>query len=157
MSESASASASDVVLRSFQPDDAAALVELWRRCDLVRPQNNPHADIARKCAVDPAGLIVAAAAAGEGAILGSVMVGYEGHRGWINYLAVDPSRRRSGLGRRLMAAAEAYLREIGCPKINLQVRTTNRDVLAFYAAIGFLPDDVVSLGKRLIEDRGASG
>ena len=80
------------------------------------------------------------------------MAGYEGHRGWINYLAVDPNERAAGHGRALMAAAETRLRERGCPKINLQVRATNPDAIAFYGRIGFTIDDAVSLGKRLVID-----
>ena len=85
-------------------------------------------------------------------VLGTVMAGYEGHRGWINYLAVDPSRRRRGLGTRLMDEAEVLLGERGCPKINLQIRSENADATAFYGALGYRTDDVVSLGKRLIDD-----
>lgn len=88
----------------------------------------------------------------EERVVGSVMAGYEGHRGWINYLAVDPEVRRQGLGRRLMDAAESRLLELGCPKINLQVRSSNAEVLAFYDRIGFGRDDVVSFGKRLVDD-----
>jgi ribosomal protein S18 acetylase RimI-like enzyme len=85
-------------------------------------------------------------------IVGSVMAGYEGHRGWINYLAVLPECRRRGVGRALMAEAERLLRAAGCPKINLQVRAGNAEVLGFYRAIGFAVDEVVSLGKRLEVD-----
>lgn len=88
----------------------------------------------------------------EGKIVTSVMVGYEGHRGWINYLAVSPEYQKRGLGKSMMDEAEELLRQQGCPKINLQVRTSNAGVLAFYKAIGFLQDDVVSLGKRLEHD-----
>jgi ribosomal protein S18 acetylase RimI-like enzyme len=137
-------------VRPFQPADADALIELWRRCDLVRPQNDPRKDIARKLAVQPELFLVAMG--DEGAVIGSVMCGYEGRRGWINYLAVDPDRRLRGVGRTLMAEAERRLRALGCPKINLQVRSTNRAVLDFYRAIGFAVDDVVSLGKRLERD-----
>jgi ribosomal protein S18 acetylase RimI-like enzyme len=80
------------------------------------------------------------------------MVGYEGHRGWINYLAVSPDHQRKGYGRLLMDEAERLLRKEGCPKINLQVRTTNAAVLAFYKALGYGQDEVVSLGKRLEND-----
>jgi ribosomal protein S18 acetylase RimI-like enzyme len=88
----------------------------------------------------------------EERIVGSVMVGYDGHRGWINYLAVEPTQRRSGRGRALMDAAECLLRALDCPKINLQVRTSNPAVIAFYQHLGFTIDDCVSLGKRLVED-----
>jgi len=136
-------------LRAFADADEDALVALWERCGLTRPQNDPRRDIARKRAEQPELLLVAEAA---GRIVGSVMVGYEGHRGWINYLAVDPSEQRRGLGTALMAAAEATLRARGCPKINLQVRSGNAAALGFYHAHGFAVDEVVSLGKRLVKD-----
>ena len=136
-------------IRPFQPADTDAVVDLWRRCDLVRPQNDPWKDIARKLAVRPEMFLVAVA---EGVIVGSVIAGYEGHRGWINYLAVDPACRLRGIGRALMEEAERLLFAAGCPKINLQVRSTNQAVIAFYRAIGFEVDDVVSMGKRLRQD-----
>ena len=136
-------------IRPFQLADEHAVIELWRRCDLVRPQNDPRKDIARKLAVQPEMFLVALE---DDAIVGSVMCGYEGHRGWINYLAVDSEQRCRGIGRELMNEAERVLREAGCPKINLQVRSTNDAVLAFYRAIGFVVDDVVSMGKRLQHD-----
>jgi ribosomal protein S18 acetylase RimI-like enzyme len=138
-----------MLIRPFQPADEAAVIDLWHRCNLVVPQNDPRRDIARKLAVQPDLFLLAVA---DEAIVGSVMVGYEGHRGWINYLAVDPARRFQGVGRALMQAAEVRLLVLGCPKINLQVRTTNQAVLDFYRAIGYRVDDVVSLGKRLIPE-----
>lgn len=138
-----------IEIRPFRPDETEAVVALWDACDLIRPWNDPRRDIERKLRVDPALFLVAAE---EELVLGSVMAGYEGHRGWINYLAVDPSRRRQGLGTRLMDEAERLLAERGCPKINLQIRSENADVIAFYGALGYRADDVVSLGKRLIDD-----
>jgi len=88
-------------------------------------------------------------AVADGRLVGTVMVGFEGHRGWVNYLAVEPGERRAGLGRQLMAVAESRLRQMGAPKVNLQVRTANAGVLGFYAALGYSDDDVVSLGRRL--------
>jgi ribosomal protein S18 acetylase RimI-like enzyme len=137
-------------IRPFQPPDQNAVIELWRRCDLLRPQNDPQKDIARKIAVQPEMFLLALE--GE-AIVGSVMCGYEGHRGWINYLAVDPAHQRKGIGRELMREAEQILLAAGCPKINLQVRSTSRAVIGFYRALGFAVDDVISLGKRLQPDR----
>jgi ribosomal protein S18 acetylase RimI-like enzyme len=125
------------------------VVALWQRCGLARPWNDPAKDIRRKLAEQP-GLFGVMTDGAE--VVGTVMAGYEGHRGWINYLAVDPSRQQQGLGRRLMDWSEARLRERGCPKINLQVRRSNEAVLAFYAALGYADDDVVSLGKRLEHD-----
>lgn len=140
---------SQVILRPYRPADAAAVVALWRACDLVRSWNDPHKDIARKLRVNPEWFLVAEAA---GHIVGTVMAGYEGHRGWINYLAVEPARQRGGLGRTLMAEAERLLRAAGCPKINLQVRRTNAGVISFYERLGFTVDEAVSMGKRLETD-----
>jgi ribosomal protein S18 acetylase RimI-like enzyme len=137
-------------VRPFRAEDRAAVVDLWRRCDLVRPWNDPDRDIDRKLAEDPSGLVVADGV--DGQIVAAMMVGYDGHRGWVNYLAVDPGRRGNGLGRAMMDHAEAWLLAQGCPKLNLQVRATNTDVLAFYEALGYQVDAAVSLGKRLIPD-----
>ena len=136
-------------IRRFRPADEQAVVRLWVGCDLTRPWNDPHADIARKLADSPDLFLVGEEA---GVVVGSVMAGYDGHRGWINYLGVHPSRRGRGLGRALMEAAEERLRALGCPKINLQVRDDNREAAAFYEAIGYTREPVVSYGKRLISD-----
>lgn len=136
-------------IREFQPTDQEAVIALWIRCGLTRPWNNPHADIERKLAVAPDLFLVGEI---DGSIVASVMGGYEGHRGWINYLAVDPSMQRRGLGRQMMDAVEARLQARGCPKINLQVRDTNEQATGFYRAIGYAVDPVVSFGKRLIVD-----
>ena len=138
-----------IEIRPFRSAETEAVVALWDACDLIRPWNDPRRDIERKLRVDPELFLVAVE---EELVLGSVMAGYEGHRGWINYLAVDPSRRRQGLGTRLMDEAERLLEKRGCPKINLQIRSENADVIAFYGALGYQTDDVVSLGKRLIDD-----
>jgi ribosomal protein S18 acetylase RimI-like enzyme len=88
----------------------------------------------------------------DGAIVATVMAGYDGHRGWINYLAVTPTMRRQGYGRALMQDAERRLRDTGCPKINLQIRSANTAVIAFYRSLGYDEDAVVSMGKRLQHD-----
>jgi ribosomal protein S18 acetylase RimI-like enzyme len=136
-------------IRPFKSADELAVIELWRRCDLVRPQNDSHKDIARKMRVNPELFLV-----GEigGKIVATVMAGYDGHRGWINYLAVDPLQQQKGLGREIMAEAELLLRQLGCAKINLQVRTNNSRVIEFYKRIGYSIDDVVGMGKRLEHD-----
>lgn len=136
-------------IRAFEPVDEAAVVELWTVCGLVKPQNNPALDIARKLRVNPEWFLVGDCG---GRLVATCMAGYEGHRGWINYLAVHPDCRRQGFARELMNHAEACLRAAGCPKINLQVRESNLEVIAFYRAIGFAEDEVVSLGKRLQQD-----
>ncbi len=136
-------------IRSFEPRDTEAVIALWQACDLTRPWNNPSLDIQRKCAVKDELFLVCE---DEGEITGSVMAGYEGHRGWINYLAVAPHSRKSGMGRQLMKEVERRLLALDCPKINLQVRHGNDDVIAFYEAIGFSDDKCISMGKRLIPD-----
>lgn len=139
-------------IRAFRAGDEPALIALWERCDLVRPWNVPADDIAAKIAFQPELLLVADGDPALGGLAGSVMAGYEGHRGWINYLAVDPGRRRRGIGERLMAVAEQRLLAVGCPKINLQIRRTNLGAVEFYRSLGFVEDEVTSMGKRLIDD-----
>jgi ribosomal protein S18 acetylase RimI-like enzyme len=138
-----------VRLRPYEERDEQSVVALWRACDLTRPWNDPHRDIARKLEVQRELFLVAE----DGdAVVGTAMAGYEGHRGWINYLAVSPGRRGAGIGRALMAEAERLLAERGCPKISLLVREGNDAALGFYAALGFTRDAAIPLGKRLIED-----
>jgi ribosomal protein S18 acetylase RimI-like enzyme len=140
-------------IRPFEPKDEEPVVALWDRCGLVRPQNDPHEDIRRKLEVRPDLFLVGLV---DGQIVATVMAGYEGHRGWLNYLAVDPQHRRKGLARAIIVAVECLLRESGCPKINLQVRTSNQGALEVYRRIGYTTDDVVSMGKRLVHDNRPS-
>ncbi|MBU8849357.1 MAG: GNAT family acetyltransferase, partial [Desulfobacterales bacterium] len=130
--------------------DEKAVVQLWVDCGLVVSWNNPHRDIQRKLKVQSDLFLVGCS--GDH-IIATVMAGYDGHRGWINYLAVRPQDQRTGIARQMMDEAEARLRAIGCPKINLQVRSTNAGVIEFYKTIGFKIDDVVSFGKRLEPDQ----
>lgn len=123
---------------------------LWSACGLVMPQNDPKRDIQRKLKVNPEWFLVGEL---DGQILATCMAGYEGHRGWINYLAVAPSHRRRGLATQLVREAERRLQQAGCPKINLQIRSSNTDVIAFYQALDFHVDDVISMGKRLEPDQ----
>jgi len=135
-----------MLIRPFQIEDQAAVIELWRRCGLLRPQNDPVKDIARKLKVQRELFLVGIA---DGRIVASVMASHDGHRCWVNYLGVDPDHQRKRFGRQIMAEVERIVRERGCPKINLQVRTTNTAAIAFYKSIGFATDDVMSMGKRL--------
>jgi ribosomal protein S18 acetylase RimI-like enzyme len=139
----------DLVIRSYQTRDEAGVIELWLQCNLVVPQNNPERDIRRKLRVNPEWFLVGVLG---GHVVATCMAGYEGHRGWINYLAVSPHHRRQGIGRRIMEEAEKKLSAAGCPKINLQVRETNRAVIQFYERIGYTRDLVASMGKRLEND-----
>jgi ribosomal protein S18 acetylase RimI-like enzyme len=136
-------------VRDFREDDRGSVIALWETAGLLRPWNNPDLDIDRKMAEDPDGFLVGEA---EGVIVATAMVGYDGHRGWVNYLAVDPLQERAGIGRLMMTAAEHHLLARGCPKLNVQVRGANTDAIAFYERIGFRRDDVISLGRRLIPD-----
>jgi ribosomal protein S18 acetylase RimI-like enzyme len=139
----------EVEVRVVEPEDESVVVALWEANGLTRPWNDPAQDVRRKLVVRDGLFLVATA---DGCVIGSVMAGYEGHRGWINYLAVDSAKQRSGIGRMLMSEAERRLAALGCPKINLQVRATNVEALGFYEQLGYATDDVVSLGKRLVED-----
>jgi ribosomal protein S18 acetylase RimI-like enzyme len=136
-------------IRAYQPADEEAVVALWQACGLTRPWNDPRKDIARKLTQQPEMFLVGT---DGGQLVATAMVGYEGHRGWVNYLAVAPSHRRLALGRRLMGEAERLLLALGCPKVNVQVRSSNSEVLAFYRNLGYSQDEAVSLGKRLIRD-----
>jgi len=138
-----------LTIRPFQSADENAVIALWSACGLIVPQNDPKRDIARKQQVNPEWFLVGEL---DGKIIAACMAGYEGHRGWINYLAVHPDHQRQGLARELMQHAEGLLRATGCPKINLQVRSTNTAVIAFYESLGFTVDPVVSMGKRLEYD-----
>ena len=137
-------------IRPYQTSDESAVVALWQACELTRPWNDPHKDIARKLQVHPELFMVGEV---QGRLMASAMFGYEGHRGWVNYLAVDPDHQRRGHAKALMQHGEALLLKRGCPKINLQVRASNASVLAFYQSLGYQDDQVVSMGKRLIPDQ----
>ena len=136
-------------IRPYHADDQDSVVSLWGHCGLTRSWNDPRKDIARKLAVQPELFLVGSL---DGVLVATVMAGYEGHRGWANYLAVAPAHRGRGFGRALMQRVEQLLLGMGCPKINIQVRSSNAGVLAFYRAMGYAQDEAVSLGKRLIAD-----
>jgi ribosomal protein S18 acetylase RimI-like enzyme len=140
-------------IRSYQTSDEAAVVALWQACALTRPWNDPYKDIARKLQVQPELFLVGEV---DGRLMATAMAGYEGHRGWVNYLAVAPEQQRRGYAAQLMRHIEALLLARGCPKLNMQVRTSNTAVLAFYRQLGYAQDEAVSLGKRLIPDGPAA-
>jgi ribosomal protein S18 acetylase RimI-like enzyme len=137
-------------IRPFRMDDEAAVVALWEQCGLTRPWNDPHKDVSRKLKVQPELFLVGEE---DAAIVATVMAGYEGHRGWINYLAVAPAFRGRGFARALIGRVEKVLLGMGCPKISLLIRSSNPEAMAFYRHIGYAQDDVVTFGKRLIQDR----
>ncbi|GAA2751572.1 GNAT family acetyltransferase [Amnibacterium kyonggiense] len=143
-------------VRPFADGDEDAVVSLWEAAGLTRPWNDPHRDIERKKRVQRELFLVATdstpAAGGDDAVVATAMAGYDGHRGWVYYLAVAPDRQGEGLGRLLMAAAEERLVALGCPKVNVQIRSGNDRVTAFYDRLGYAPDGATGLGKRLIPD-----
>lgn len=134
---------------TYQPGDEAAVVRLWNECGLVRPWNDPHKDIARKMSQQP-DLFLVGKHGDE--VIATAMGGYDGHRGWVYYVAVSLDHRKKSYGRQLMREVERRLIDLGCPKINLLVRTSNRATIEFYRSLGYVPDEAVSLGRRLIPD-----
>lgn len=135
-----------VMIRPASTADRDAVIALWHTAGLTRPWNDPRADFDKALANATSAVLLAEHA---GALAGSVMVGFEGHRGWVYYLASAPDRRGHGMGRRLMAAAEEWLKALGCPKVQLMVRGDNHAARGFYDAIGYELQDVVTLGRRL--------
>ena len=141
---------SSLLIRSFQEGDEEALVSLWNMCKLTVPWNNPYKDIARKLKVQAELFLVGYL---EDKLIASVMAGYDGHRGWINYFAVHPDFQARGYGKQLMDNVENGLRELGCPKINLQIREGNDKVFSYYQKLGFVEEKRINMGKRLEDDQ----
>ena len=142
-------------IRSFRATDTPAAVALWRDCGLIRPWNDPYKDIERKSHCQPELFLVGTLPAdGQEAdvLVATAMAGYDGHRGSVYYLAVAPGHQQMALGRTLMEEVEQRLLALGCPKVNVLVRTSNASVLSFYDKLGYARDDAFSLGKRLIPD-----
>ena len=141
-----------MIIRAYELNDEPAVIALWQECGLTRPWNDPHRDIARKLTEQPELFLVGTY---EGALVSTAMVGFDGHRGWVYYLAVALKHRGQSFGRMLMQEAERLLIERGCPKLNLQVRSSNTDAVEFYRKLGYTQDEVVSFGRRLIPDGAA--
>lgn len=142
----------EMIVRPYHDTDESQVVELWERCGLRRPVNNPYHDIRRKLNVD--GELFLIGAIGD-RIVATVMAGYDGHRGAAYYVAVDPAHQRKGIGRAIMGEMERRLAAMGCPKINLLVRGENKKVIEFYRRLGFVVEDNVQMGKRLEIDGGS--
>lgn len=141
---------SSLLIRPFKEGDEEALVSLWNMCKLTVPWNNPYKDIARKLKVQAELFLVGYL---EDKLIASVMAGYDGHRGWINYFAVHPDFQARGYGKQLMDNVENRLRELGCPKINLQIREGNDKVFSYYQKLGFVEEKRINMGKRLEDDQ----
>jgi ribosomal protein S18 acetylase RimI-like enzyme len=137
----------NIDIRTYQESDYEAVLALWKTVfPHDPPWNEPAELIARKRSVQPELFWIAQ----DGKeIVGTVLAGYDGVRGWIYHLAVDPSKRRKGTARLLMQTAEDALEALGCPKINLQVRMNNTDVVHFYQTIGYAVEERVQMGKPL--------
>jgi ribosomal protein S18 acetylase RimI-like enzyme len=138
--------AQNLSISPIEDDDIAAVISLWQRCDLTRPWNDPASDIGFARRGDNATVLLGRAG---GAIAASVMVGHDGHRGWVYYVAVDPDHRGKDYGRTIMAAAEDWLRQRGVAKLMLLVRSDNTKVQAFYEALDYVEQDRVLYAKWL--------
>lgn len=141
----------DFSISAMAPGERDTVIDLWTRCGLTRPWNDPLGDIELAIASENSTVLVARD--GE-SVIGAAMVGHDGHRGAIYYLGVDPEARRGGIGRSLVRAAEAWCAGFGVPKLNLLVRMENLGVLAFYEALGYLPTNSVSLYRTIDPERG---
>ncbi|WP_345802125.1 GNAT family acetyltransferase [Microbacterium sp. AZCO] len=138
-----------ITVRPFEVGETDAVVALWHAAGLTRPWNDPHRDIERKLAVQPELFLVAV---DDDDLVGTVMAGYDGHRGWLYYLATAPERRGEGIARRLVVEAEERLLAMGCPKAQLMVRPDNAGARGLYNALGYEPFETWATGKRLIPD-----
>lgn len=136
-------------IRQFQSSDKEAVIQLWHDCNVVVPWNDPEKDIQRKLDVGNEYFLVGEC---DEKLVASVMGGYDGHRGYVNYLVVAPAYRSRGFAQMMMSEIETRLKAAGCPKINLMVRKTNIDIVEFYESLGYRADQSVILGKRLIPD-----
>ena len=139
-----------LLIRQFKEGDEEALITLWNMCKMTVPWNDPYKDISRKLKVQAELFLVGIL---EEKLIASVMAGYDGHRGWINYFAVHPDFQARGYGKQLMQNVETKLRELGCPKINLQIREGNEKVLSYYQKLGFVEEKRIHMGKRIENDQ----
>ncbi len=142
---------SGFAIRPIRGGEEDEVAELWRACGLVRPWNDPLRDIGSARANASSDIFVAVPGEGGGRIAGSVMAGYEGHRGWVYYVAVAPEHRAQGLGAKLMRHAEAWLGQAGAPKVMLMIREENDAVRRFYEGLGY------GVEKRTVMSRWTDG
>ncbi|WP_050387562.1 GNAT family acetyltransferase [Bradyrhizobium pachyrhizi] len=139
-------SSASLAIAPISDNDIADVVALWQACGLTRPWNDPAADIALARRGPNSAVLVGR---DDNAIVATAMVGHDGHRGWVYYVAVDPNRQGTGLGRTIMAAAEDWLRAAGVPKLQLLVRRENAKAGAFYQSLGYDESTSVMLAKWL--------
>ena len=136
-------------IQKYSPEYEKEVIDMWVKCSLTRPWNNPQLDIERTLKVYPETFLVGMI---DDTIVATVIGGYDGHCGWVYYLGVLPEYRRRGYGRMMMEAVTEKLLEIGCPKINIQVRGDNKEAIGFYESIDYFHEDRISMAKWLIED-----
>ncbi len=137
------------IIRPYLESDLDDVIALWELCGLTRPWNNPEIDIFRKLAQRDQLFLLAVK---DNQLIATVMGGYDGHRGWVNYLAVHPNFQRNGVATALVQQLEKRLIALGCPKLQLLIRKDNIDVQSFYEQLGYDEIDAICLGKRLIQD-----
>ncbi len=137
------------IIRTFRSADESDVINLWRQCGLIVPWNNPETDIQRKLSTSPDLFYVGVL---DDELIASCMAGYDGHRGWIYFLAVKSAYQRQGFASGLIDHAESELIKLGCPKVELMVRKTNKNIISFYQSVGYDIDPVMVLSKRLIKD-----
>lgn len=137
----------NLTIRPAIPDDETPIIALWRACDLLVSYNDPAVDFRFALAGPSSAVLVGVDV--DGVIVGSVMVGHDGHRGWLYYVAASPEARGSGIGREMVDAAEGWLRQRGAPKVMLLVRDTNKKVVAFYEHLGFEVSPTTVMAKWL--------
>ena len=133
-----------LTIGEIRDEDVEYVVRLWERCGLTRPWNDPRSDIARARRGPASAVLIGRR---DGHIAATAMVGHDGHRGWVYYVAVEPSLQKSGCGRAIMEATEAWLRQQGVPKLQLLVRAGNASAQDFYEALGFSVQDVTVHSK----------
>lgn len=138
-------------IRPIEDDDVDTIATLWQTCGLTRPWNDPHADIAFARGTPTAEIFVGVE---DDSIVACAMCGSDGHRGWLYYVAVDPARRTAGHGRTVVKHAEAWLKSLGVPKVELMIRQENEPVKAFYEAIGYGAEPVVVMSRWLTRPAG---
>jgi len=137
------------IIRTYKESDEEQVIKLWKICNLIVPWNNPRTDIQRKLSENPELFFVGTI---ENRLIATCIAGFDGHRGWVYYVAVHPDYQQNGIATKIMEHAEIKLREIGCPKIQLMVRESNLGVIEFYKKIGYKIDPLVTMGKTLIVD-----
>ena len=135
-----------LAIGDLRPEEVEAAVALWEACGLTRPWNDPRADIALALAKHTSTVLAGRV---DGQVVATAMVGSDGHRGWVYYLAVAPDRQRHGYGAQMMRAAADWLKARGAPKLHVMIRRENIGVAAFYARLGYEKSDTITMAKRL--------